>query len=81
MAVLPRSSIRDGDRVLVVDADSRLRFRPVEVLRLQDDEALIEGGLAAGEVVCVSAMEAPVEGMEVRTLPIAAPAADREVRL
>lgn len=69
VAVLPRAALREGERVLVVDADSRLRFRAVEVLRLQDDEALIKGGLAAGETVCISAFEAPVDGMLVRTVP------------
>jgi RND family efflux transporter MFP subunit len=68
ITVLPRSSIREGDRVLVVDTDDRLRFRSVEILRLQDDQALIRTGLEAGERVCVSAIEAPVEGMRVRTV-------------
>ncbi len=81
VAVLPRSALRDGDRVLVVDADNRLRFRPVELLRLQDEQALIADGLEAGELVCVSPIEAPVEGMQVRTLAVTVDLADREVRL
>jgi RND family efflux transporter MFP subunit len=81
VAVLPRSALREGDRVLVVDGDGRLRFRPVEVLRLQDDEALISGGLEAGEEVCVSPLEAPVDGMRVRTQAAAAEVTAGEARL
>ncbi len=66
-AVLPRSALRDGDRVLVV-SDDRLRYRPVEVVRTLDDEVIVGGGLEAGELVCVSNLETVVDGMRVRSL-------------
>ncbi len=70
---LPRSALRGGeDRVLVLDTESRLRFRAVEVLRRAGDEVLISGGLEAGEQVCISPLEAPVDGMAVRTISPAA---------
>jgi RND family efflux transporter MFP subunit len=62
---LPRSALRDGNQVLVVDADDRLRFRDVEPLRLYQDEVMIRGGLAAGERVCVSPLQTVVDGMSV----------------
>lgn len=64
--VLPRSAVRHGEEVLVVDDQDRLRFRPVEVLRAQGDTVVIGKGLADGEKVVVSQMETPVEGMVVR---------------
>lgn len=63
---LPRAAMRGKDRVIVIDAESRLRFVAVEVLRLTRDEALVSRGLARGDRVLVSPMEAPVEGMTVR---------------
>ncbi len=76
--VLPRSALRAGDRVLVVDGDSRLRFRDVEVLRLDADQAVVSSGLSDGEEVCVSPLTAAVDGMLVRarseSTPPAAPA-------
>lgn len=68
---LPRVALREGpsgarDRVLVVDADDRLRFREVEVLRSEREEVVIGEGLAAGERVCVSPLRAAVDGMSVR---------------
>lgn len=65
--VLPRSAIRGENKVLVVDDESRLRFREVEILRVSRTEAVITGGLSAGERVCVSLLEAVTDGMRVRT--------------
>jgi multidrug efflux pump subunit AcrA (membrane-fusion protein) len=62
---LPRSAIRDQDKVLVVDADNRLRFRQVTVLRQEDDEVLISKGLEDGELICVSPLQTVVDGMRV----------------
>jgi RND family efflux transporter MFP subunit len=68
VAVLPRSALRDGDRVLVVDGESRLRFRAVEVLRRDRDAVVIGAGLEEGERVCVSPLEAATDGTAVRTV-------------
>ncbi len=64
--VLPRAALREGDRVLVVDAEGRLRFRDVEVLRTERERVVIGAGLRAGEQVCVSPLSAAVDGMAVR---------------
>jgi multidrug efflux pump subunit AcrA (membrane-fusion protein) len=66
--VLPRAALHDDDRVLVVDDSMRLRFRPVEVLRAQRGEVVIGAGLAEGDRVCVSPLQAAVDGMRVRVL-------------
>ncbi len=71
VATLPRIALRrgdGGDQVLVVDGEARLRFRAVEVLRLEGERVLIAGGLAAGEQVCVSPLDVVVDGMRVRTV-------------
>ncbi len=70
VVALPRSALRpDGDdfQVLVVDADSRLRFRDVVVLRLEGERAILDEGLADGETVCVSPLDIVTDGMKVRT--------------
>lgn len=66
VVVLPRGALRDGDRVLVVDDEDRLRFRDVSVMRRGRSEAYIDRGLEPGERVCVTSLETPVEGMQVR---------------
>ncbi|GAB5452121.1 MAG: efflux RND transporter periplasmic adaptor subunit [Halioglobus sp.] len=63
---LPRSAMRDDNQVLVVDADNRLRFRQVSLLRLEHDDILVRSGLQDGERVCVSPLQTVVEGMRVQ---------------
>jgi RND family efflux transporter MFP subunit len=65
--IVPRAALQDGDRVLVIDHEQRIRFRDVDVLRRERDRVLIEGGIVAGERVLTTAMPAAVDGMRVRT--------------
>ena len=67
VVTLPRSAIRGESQVLVVDGESRLRFRDVEILRLESDRAVIGSGLSSGDRVCTSPLEAVTDGMLVRT--------------
>ena len=62
---LPRMLLRNGNQVLIVDNEDRLRYREVDILRLIDDQVIIGGGLEAGERVCVSPLQTVVDGMRV----------------
>ncbi len=75
--LLPREALRNGeDKVLVVDEEDRLRFRDVEVVRLQGEEAVIDGrSFGTGERVCVSPLDVVVDGMRVRTVDVERPKA------
>ena len=68
VVVLPRSALRLGDQVYVVDESNRLEFRPVEVLRAERERVLVRSGLKAGERVCTSNLEAAVSGMKVEVV-------------
>jgi RND family efflux transporter MFP subunit len=70
VVTLPRSALREGDQVAVVDTDDRLRLRDVGVLRADREQVLVESGLAAGERVSVSSLEAVVDGMKVCPRPV-----------
>ena len=63
---LPRTALRGDSRVLVVDSTNRLYYREVDIFRLDRDQALVRGGLEPGDRVCVSNIEAAVNGMKVR---------------
>ncbi|MEZ5550976.1 MAG: efflux RND transporter periplasmic adaptor subunit [Pseudomonadales bacterium] len=69
IVVLPRNVMRNGDRVLVVDEENRLRYRDVDTLRLYRDEVLIQGGLNRGDRVCLSPIQTVIDGMPVEPLP------------
>lgn len=71
---LPRSALRNEDNVLIIDADNRLRRRKVDVLRTDFKSALISSGLQAGDRVCVSPVEAFVDGLLVEIVPDNTPA-------
>jgi RND family efflux transporter MFP subunit len=67
---VPRSALRPGGGVLIVDDDERLRTRRVELARAGDEQVWIRSGLAAGERVCLTPLAIAVEGMRVRSEPI-----------
>jgi hypothetical protein len=66
--VVPRDALREGDRVYIVDAEDRIRFREVEVLRTERENVILGSGLAEGDRVCISLLEAVIDGMRVRVL-------------
>lgn len=63
---LPRAAMRGASQVLVVDNNLQMFFREVSVLRRDQDDVYINGGLSAGEWVCVSALQSTSDGMQVR---------------
>ena len=64
---VPRSIIRGSDELIFVDDESKLRIRKVEILRSDSEYAYVGGGAEPGEEVVVTSLEAPVNGMPVRT--------------
>ena len=68
VVVVPRSALRTGNRLHVVNADNRLVFRDVEVIRIAGEAAYIGDGIEDGETICLSAIDSPVEGQPVRPL-------------
>lgn len=81
-AVVPPAAVHPGDHVWIVSfrprglmgplprLEARLERREVEVLRAERDRVVVERGLAPGELVCVTSLETPVDGMHVRVAAI-----------
>jgi RND family efflux transporter MFP subunit len=65
IVVLPRAVIRNQTQVLIVDANNKLRFRDVELLRYDKDEVFIQTGLEPGEFVNLSPLQTVIDGMRV----------------
>jgi hypothetical protein len=63
---LPRSSIREGNIVYIVDGESKIRFRQIEIARYDRDEVLVRSGLEKGDLVVISPMKIVTEGMKVK---------------
>jgi hypothetical protein len=72
----PRAALRNDNRLNVIDAGSRLQFRDIDIVRLERDRVIFRDGLREGDLVCVSPLETPVAGMEVRLAEEESPASD-----
>lgn len=68
VTVVPRVALRDDEQLMVVTADSRLYLREVDVLRIDGEEVLLRTVLATGERVCITPLQAVVNGMHVHVL-------------
>ncbi|MBI4577656.1 MAG: efflux RND transporter periplasmic adaptor subunit [Planctomycetes bacterium] len=69
VTLLPRHVLHEPDRVPVVEAHgsgTRLRLRPVQVLRRERARVVVGEGLSEGDRVAVSPLESPTDGMAVR---------------
>jgi len=64
---VPRSALRGNGQLVVVNDESRLDIRDVDILRADAKYAYLVGGVAAGERVALTVIENPVNGMHVRT--------------
>jgi RND family efflux transporter MFP subunit len=65
VAVIPRKALRDGNTVIVVTPQNRIEFRPLRIARLTRLHAVATSGVSHGEQVCLTRLNAPVNGMEV----------------
>jgi len=68
IVILPRSALRNNNQVLIVDAEDKLRFRPIEALRLYQDNVLVKSGLNLGDRVCLSPLQTAIDGMTVNPI-------------
>jgi len=71
--VIPRSALRPGDQVWVIDQDSKLDLRTVEVARAGIEQAIVTSGLDAGDRICTSNLQYVTQGMPVRVAGDPAP--------
>ena len=68
VVTLPRAALRTQSRVLVVDKDSRLIYRNVDILRFENDNVIVSAGLESGDIVNISPLQTIVEGMRVKPM-------------
>ncbi|WP_309387562.1 efflux RND transporter periplasmic adaptor subunit [Cerasicoccus frondis] len=61
---IPRAALREGDTVLIAQADDTLAQRQVTVIQADTEHAVISEGLEAGDRVITSPVEYVIEGMQ-----------------
>jgi RND family efflux transporter MFP subunit len=62
VVILPRAVLQPDDTVLIANADRELEVRPVTVARAEPREVYISAGIADGELVVTTPLEAPIPG-------------------
>lgn len=65
---VPRRAFVTSDRVLVVAPDQTIATRSVTILRSERDDVLVSSGIEDGEQLCVTALAAVIEGIEVKVV-------------
>jgi len=63
--VLPRHMVHDGDTVYIVN-DSRLRIKPVKILRRFKNSMFVGNGLIDGDLIIKTPISGAIDGMQVR---------------
>jgi len=69
---VPRTALRDGNKVWVMDDDGALDIRPVRIEWSGPETVYVRDGMAPGARLVVSDLGAPVRGMALRTAESAA---------
>jgi RND family efflux transporter MFP subunit len=64
--VIPRVALRDGSEIYVVEQDTLLAIRPVQVLQEVGGQVMVRGEIQQGEPVVTSPMAIVTDGMTVR---------------
>ena len=64
---VPRTAVREGNRIWVMSPDEKLDIRTVSIVWSGNDHVYISEGLADGDLLIISDFGTPVQGMPLRT--------------
>ena len=62
VVILPRAVLQADDTLLVANADRELEIRPVTVARAEPQRIYVSDGIADGELVVTTSLDAPIPG-------------------
>ncbi|MDT8419402.1 MAG: efflux RND transporter periplasmic adaptor subunit [Desulfuromonadales bacterium] len=66
IVTIPRRALRENNSLWIADQDDRLRIRPVNILRREQDLLLIDAGLAGGERLILTTLDGAADGLQLR---------------
>ena len=64
--VIPRSALRKGSTVWVMDEGRKLRIRPVTCIRIEREDAIISSGIREGDKIVLTELAGAVDGLKLR---------------
>ena len=68
---IPRAALRGNGQLVVVNDENRIEIRDVDVLRTDAEFAYVRDGVSEGERISLTVIENPINGLLVRTEPLA----------
>lgn len=68
VVVLPRHTIREGNRVWVKNEENQLEVRPVDIVLSRKDSVLITHGVEEGDKIITSQLPAAIPGLSVQSI-------------
>jgi len=63
---IPRFALRNDSQVWILDNEAKLSIRPVETLWRDEEFVFVRDGLQSEDLLIISALAAPVDGMQLR---------------
>jgi len=76
---IPRNAVYEGDKVLMVDKEDRLRWKTIDSFHADAQNIYLSSGFSAGDRICISPLDVPVEGTQVIVLTPGITATAKEV--
>lgn len=67
VAIIPRMALVNN-KVLVVDSDNRLRYREIDIIRIDKESVLVGSGLRQDELICITPPAIIIDGMQINPL-------------
>jgi RND family efflux transporter MFP subunit len=66
--IVPRSALQANQQIYIINADNKLVYRDIDILRVVEEDVYIRAGLENGETVCLSTLGRAIEGMTVQPI-------------
>jgi RND family efflux transporter MFP subunit len=66
IVVIPRQAVRPGDEVFIVNSQSRLELRKLDIVKRLGNQLFVSAGLNSGDLICITSLDDAIPGMLVR---------------
>ena len=74
VVVVPRSSLRPGNQVWIIDEEQQLRMQDIDVVRADEKSLYVSSGVSDGQLICITSLENPLPGTQVQYTLVDTPA-------
>jgi hypothetical protein len=62
---IDRSALRGENTIWIIDEQDKLYIRDIKIARLEKEKIFVESGIKDGEKICLTALDAVIDGMDV----------------